>query len=334
MRCKSALTLVLLVPIFCAGEPSPSAKRDAALKAINTCIQRNEASSRECRKLNANVQTLIEAYKQGDKTVLPALFRFPYLTEFYDDAILNDGIGFLTAMSQLPEKDQKAVAEGIAGGAFGLRNKRRAEAIRALLYAVPDSEPTKTASKLCLKILERVNASFFQAYFPPQTFSSRAAEFQLHWFSAEMYALGERPLWPPSRGVGTIYRLTYLPADTGPSVITLSVSPDGEGRVAIKTISADREVTKVDESAAASQDQVSRFLVLLDHAHFWTTPTELPQRSLDGAEWIMEGVKGGKYRSVARWCPNIERQSADEIPFGEAGHLLFAITGHSRAGAC
>jgi hypothetical protein len=48
----------------------------------------------------------------------------------------------------------------------------------------------------------------------------------------------------------------------------------------------------------------------------------------------MEGVKDGKYRTVVRRCPDIERQSVDQIPFGEAGHLLFEITGHKRVGGC
>jgi hypothetical protein len=331
---RSASILVLLVSILSFADSPPSARRDAAVKAINACMQRNEMSSRECRKLNANVETLVEVYKQGDKTVLPTLFKFTYLTDFYGEALLNDPDGFLTEMSQLQEKDRKAVAAGIAGGVFGLRSRERFEAIRTLLRGIPDSVPVKTTSQDCLKTLERTNASFFQNYFPPQTFTSRAAALQIHWYSADMYALGEKPLWPPSGELETTYRLTYLPAFTGPTVITLSVSSDGDGRIAIKTINGDREVTKVDETLTAPRDQLARFFALLEQAHFWTTPTELPSRGLDGAEWIMEGVKDGKYRTVVRWCPDIEHQSAEEIPFAEAGRLLFEMAGHKRVGGC
>ena len=139
-----------------------------------------------------------------------------------------------------------------------------------------------------MKTLESQNASFFLAYFPPQTLTSRAADFQLRWYSADMYALGERPIWPPS-GTETTYRFTYLPAFTGPTVITLTVSPDGEGRIAIKTITGDREITSLDETVAVPGDRLARFFTLLDQAHFWATPTELPRRGKDGAEWIMEG---------------------------------------------
>jgi len=331
---RIAPILALLVPILSVADSTPSAKRDAALKAINLCIRRNEVSSRECRKLNANVETLVEVYQQGDKSVLPTLFKFPYLTDFYGKALLNDPDGFLTAMSQLQQRDQKAVADGIAGGMFGLRSKERFEAIRSLLRGIPDVAPIKATSQLCLNTLERTNARFFQTYFPPQTFTSRSADFQVRWYSAEMYALGEGPLWPPSTGSEPTYRLTYIPAFTGPTVVTLTVLPDGKGRVAIKTLDANREATKVDETVSTTRDQVDQFLTLLDEAHFWTTPTELPRAGLDGAEWIMEAAKDGQYRTVVRWCPDIERKSTEEIPFANAGRLLFEIAGHKRSGGC
>jgi hypothetical protein len=331
---RNASLVALLLSILSFADSSLTSRREAALKAINACVQRNEVSSRECKKLNANIQTLVDIYKQGDKSVLPTLFKFTYLTDFYGDALLADPDGFLTEMSRLPEKDQKAVAAGIAGGMFGLRTKERFEAIRAVLGEIPDSAPIKTTSQICLRTVERKNASFFLSYFPPQTFMSRAADLQLRWYSADMYALGERPLWPPSTERETIYRLTYLPAFSGPSVITLTVSPGGDGRVAIKTIDGDREVTKVDDTSTASQDQLARFLSLLDQAHFWETPTELPRRGLDGAEWIMEGVRDGNYRTVVRWCPDIEHQTADEIRFGDAGRLLFDLSGHKHVGGC
>jgi hypothetical protein len=332
MRVALLVALLLSIPSF--ADSSAIAKRDAALKAVNSCIQRNEVSSRECRKLNANIGTLVEIYKQGDKSVLPMLFRFTYLTDFYGHALLADPDGFLNALSQLPEKDQKAVAAGMAGPMFGLRSKERFEAIRAVLNGTPDSAPAKATSQLCLKALERMNAAFFLTYFPPQTFSSPAADFQVRWYSTEMYALGEKPLWPPSTRPQETYRLTYIPAFSGPTVITLSVPPDRNGKVVIKTLDGERETAKVDETLAATRDQLDRFLTFLEKAHFWTTPTELTRTGLDGAEWVMEGVKDGNYRTVVRWCPDVERKSSEEIPFADAGRLLFEIAGRKRVGGC
>jgi len=91
---------------------------------------------------------------------------------------------------------------------------------------------------------------------------------------------------------------------------------------------------KEDETVPATRDQLDRFFTPLEQAHFWTTPPELQQTGLDGAEWIMEGVKDGKYRAVVRWCPDVERKSAEEIPFADAGRLLFEIARHKRVGGC
>lgn len=332
MRIAPILVLLAAIPSF--AESSPSAKRDASLKAINSCIQRNEASNRACRKLNENVETLVQVYKQGDKSVLPVLFRFTYLTDFYGEALLADPDGFLSALNRLQEKDQKAVAAGLAGPMVGLRTKEQFEAIRTVLTGIPDALPFKATSLLCLKMVERKNAAFFLEYFPPQTFVSPAANFQVRWYSAEMYALGEQPLWPTSSRSEVTYRLTYIPAFSGPTVITLSVPPDGNGRVAIRTLDEERVITKVDETLPATRDQLDRFSRLVEQAHFWTTPTELPRRGLDGAEWIMEGVKDGKYQAVVRWCPEVERKSTNEISFANAGRLLFEIAGHKQVGSC
>ena len=330
---RSSPVAILVLSILGWADSSLDAKRDAALKAVDACIRRNEVSSRECKKLNANVQTLIDVYKQGDKTVLPTLFKFTYLTDFYGETLLADPQGFLNAMSQLPEKSQKEVAIGIAGGLYGVRAKERFDAIRELLRNIPASAPTKKTSELCLGIVERQNASFFVSYFPPQTFTSRAADFQLRWYSADMHALGERPLWPPSERE-TTYRLTYLPAFSDPTVITLSASPGGEWRIAIKAIGEDRETTTFEGTAAMSPERVTRFLGLLDRAHFWTTPTELRTVGADGAEWIMEGARDGKYRAVVRWCPGIERQSDEQTAFAEAGRLMFELAGHRHGRGC
>ena len=121
----ASLIVVFLFTSAASSSPavigsSPDAKRAAALKAIDACEKSNKVQSHLCKKLNANLQTLIDVYKEGDKTVWPTLFKFTYLTDFYGDAVLADPNGFLSAMGQLKENDQKAVASGIAGQTFGV----------------------------------------------------------------------------------------------------------------------------------------------------------------------------------------------------------------------
>jgi len=131
------------------------------------------------------------------------------------------------------------------------------------------------------------------------------------------------------------YGPVSTPAFSGPTVITLSVPADGNARIAIKTSYYSREgkVTAVDETSSATRGQLERFFAQLEKANFWTTPTELARTNVQGADWIMEGVKNGNYRAVARRCPDLERQSPEEDQFSKTGRLLFEIAGHKWAGS-
>ena len=161
-----AFLFVVAVSISSYADSALNARRDQALKQIDACRRRNDASSRECKHLNENVQTLVDVYKSGDKTVLPTLFRFTYLTDFYGEALLSDPDGLLAGIARLHDQDRAAVLNGLTGGAWGLRNRERFEAIRAVLAGIPDSSPVKQISQVCLKTLERNNASFIVTYFP------------------------------------------------------------------------------------------------------------------------------------------------------------------------
>jgi hypothetical protein len=114
---------ILLVFAFAASilsqaESSITARRDDALRQAKACLPGNEASSRHCKKLNESIQVLVDVYRGGDKSVLPTLLHFTYLTDFYDEALLSDPDGFFAAIKELPEMEQKRVADGIAGGPF------------------------------------------------------------------------------------------------------------------------------------------------------------------------------------------------------------------------
>jgi len=325
--------LALAASVLSYGQTSLTVRRDKALEGIKACLRRNEVSSRECKHLNQDAETLVEVYRSGDKSVLPTLFRFTYLTDFYDEALLSDPDGFLTAMTQLSQKGQQAVAAGIAG-AFGLRDVDRFKAIRALLASVPETSPTKAVAEVSLKGVETKNASLFVNYFPPGTFTSRAANFQVAWYSSDMYQLGETPLWPPSSENEKTFRFTYLGAFTGPKAVTMTVLPDGSGKVKMTMLHEARERVKGEQLSTIPEDRVSDFLKHLNRAHFWEMPTESQHRGFDGAEWIMEGVQDGRYHIAVRWCPNLYKHSPEDAAFAEAGRFLFQLAGHKHSGGC
>ena len=49
--------------------------------------------------------------------------------------------------------------------------------------------------------------------------------------------------------------------------------------------------------------EVSRFMNLMDAAHVWEMPVREARFGFDGAEWIFEALKNGKYHAVDRWSP-------------------------------
>jgi hypothetical protein len=324
------ITLAMAATASSYADSPLSTRREKALEGIQTCLHRNEVSSRECKHFNKDVQTLVEVYRGGDKSVLPTLLRFTYLTDFYDEALLSDPDGFLSAMNQLPAKDQKAVAAGIAGGrTFGLRDAERFKAIREALRNVPEASPTKAVAEVSLKIVEATNAGLFVNYFPPRTFTGRAANFQVAWYSSDMYQLGETPLWPPSPHDENTYRFTYLGAFTGPKAVTLTVLTDGGGQIRMSVLDESHDRVKSEQTLTVPKDRVSEFLRRVDGAHFWEMASESQHRGFDGAEWIMEGVQESRYHIAVRWCPDSE-----DAAFADTARFLFQLAGYKHQGSC
>src|SRR5215472_9324457 len=160
----------LVISTSLHADSSTDAKRDKAQKEIQGCLRNNEVSSRSCKNLNKNVGILVDIYRAGDKSVLPTLLRFTYLTEFYDEALISDPEVFLTTVSHLPEKDRMAALEGIAGW-DGVGTRQRFEAVRATLLKVADSSPNHQLAQNSLLTFDTRNASFLVHYFPPDTFA-------------------------------------------------------------------------------------------------------------------------------------------------------------------
>ena len=250
---RPGILLALIVALSSASYAGPSTtdRRDKALKEIKACLHRNYVPSRECKNLNENVQTLVDVYWQGDTTVLPILLRFTYLDDFYSTALIADPNNFLATVSQLPEPNQHVVALSVAGGTYGVTSTRF-EAIRSTLLDVPHSSPNYQLARTCLLTLETQNASLLVDYFPPQTFTGRASDLRVHWFSRELYLLEEKPMWPPASADARIYRITVLPAFSAPVSVTVSVLPDGAGQTTFRTLDSQGQQSTADDKLTAS----------------------------------------------------------------------------------
>lgn len=303
------------IPTSLHADSSTDARRDKAQKQILACLRHDEVPGRLCKNLNNNVAILVDIYRGGDKSVLPTLLRFTYLTEFYDEALIADPEAFLTTVSHLPEKDRMAVLEGIAGW-YGVATRQRFEAVRTTLMGVPDSSPNHQLAQDSLLTFDTRNASFLVNYFPPDTLTDPSGSFKTGWFSSVLYALQEKALWPPSPENDRTYRVTAYPAFTFPRSVTLTVLPDGAGQVRFRETDASRYHLSVDTAHRITAQQATDFTDSLDRIQFWQMPTNAEQLGLDGAEFVLEGVKDGRYHVVIRWCPG-------NTPFGKVVRDLF-----------
>lgn len=258
----------------------------------------------------------MDIYRQGDKTVLPALLRITYLTDFYGEAQVSDRDGFLNAVSQLSERDRQGAALGIAGAVNG-PSRQQFDALRTNLWKVPHSSPNYQAARLCLLMLERENAAFLVNYPPGRGWRPNSQSRLV--FSRDLYALKEKPLWPPSSSSERTYRVTAFSAFTFPRAVTLTVMPDHTGQIRFRATDAQRQNLSADRTQTISSQEVERLAEALTRIQFWQLPTNTPQLGLDGADFILEGVRQGSYHSVVRWFPG-------NTPFGTTVRDLFHFT--------
>ena len=60
-----------------------------------------------------------------------------------------------------------------------------------------------------------------------------------------------------------------------------------------------------------TEDEMSHFAELLDAASFWSAPAEREWVTLDGAGWMLEGLRGGQQHIVKRNSPTKDGEDAD-----------------------
>lgn len=322
-RTSLLIALSLMIPHAVGADTSVDAKRDRALTEIRACLKTNQTSRWKCRNTNRNVETLVAVYRQGDKSVLPTLLQFTYLTDFYGEALVGDPSTFLTTMAGLPEASQQEVAAGLAGSVYGI-SEPRFRAIRETLSSIAESSANYEVARRCLRALETENAAYFRTYFPPQAFAGTTETFKVHWFSRELYALQDEPLWPPSPSVRT-YRVTVIPAFAGPRSVEVAIESEGSARIAYREADVNRRSLLVDPAKPVNPQQITELVGMLNGMQFWQMPGESVHVGFDGGEWILEVVQDGKYQVVHRWCPG-------RTPFGEFAQWLFDLAGHKFGG--
>ena len=147
-------------------------------------------------------------------------------------------------------------------------------------------------------------------YFPPGALDSSPRSDQLlsDWYSKQLRALDEPSLWSLSKTQNEeAYRFLWLRTFHHPVAIRIDVNADGTSQVISKMTSGaggyDPGQLVLNSKSLLTKDQTDSFLGKIKEHQFWQLPTKRESGGLDGAQWILEGVKDGKYHIVDRWSP-------------------------------
>jgi hypothetical protein len=119
------------------------------------------------------------------------------------------------------------------------------------------------------------------------------------------------------------YRFVWMRHHHNPIAVRLSLASDGVAVVAVQSDAHDPTNARRHEFKAAAESW-NTLLGHLQATDFWNMAgdPEEDDRGLDGADWIIEGRRGGIYHSVIRWQPG-------PGPFREACEDFIKLSGLS-----
>jgi hypothetical protein len=155
-------------------------------------------------------------------------------------------------------------------------------------------------------------------YFPGGVFSDneRRDEFRVRWYTEHLAAMGEPSLYfcciTPGESYQVLraeesYRFLWLRSFHHPVAVRVWRSGD-EHFLVVKQLDGAGGYApgklSVNRTRPLSKDEWDEFVRLLDGICYWQMPTEDSRLGNDGAQWILEGMKDGRYHVVDRWSPD------------------------------
>jgi len=148
--------------------------------------------------------------------------------------------------------------------------------------------------------------------------------FSNSWYSRMLFALKEPVLYNYT-GNKEVYRFTWLRTFNHPisirlekedSAITLIVKEsNGRSGYGPGTIILDTVISLTNVQWMGFEQKIAT-------TDFWNLPTrDTAEAGLDGAEWILESLKEGKYHIVVRWSPIVTKNQ-----FADLGRDLIRLS--------
>lgn len=151
-----------------------------------------------------------------------------------------------------------------------------------------------------------------EPYFPQGVLedNSQGDSFRSKWYSKHLKALEEPSLLQKSKGSSAeSYRFVWLRTFHHPVIVRVDIQANGGAKLTTKVSNGagGYEPGKLVENTSRPlpQRQTEKLLATIQRLQFWELPThETPETvGCDGSQWIIEGIKAGKYHVVDRWTP-------------------------------
>jgi len=145
-------------------------------------------------------------------------------------------------------------------------------------------------------------------FFSPQALSEStwSARFFKGWYSGKLEAMNELPL-SALENEDESYRFLWLRTFHKP--VAIHVWRAGARYfIVVKRLNGrsgyDWGRFDLYWSHSLSENEWDAFMMHLEHAQYWLMPTEEERILTDGAQWIMEGYREGRYHVVDRGSPD------------------------------
>lgn len=126
------------------------------------------------------------------------------------------------------------------------------------------------------------------------------------WYSRHLSAMEEKSLLTVPGESAEIYRFLWLRTFHHPIFVRIERRRN-DIRLFTKELggAGGYEPGKILRSSDyfIREEDFRSFLDLLEKADYWNLPTDNREAGNDGAEWILEGVRNGRYHFVERWNP-------------------------------
>lgn len=165
-------------------------------------------------------------------------------------------------------------------------------------------------------------------YFPKEIFSDEKwkeqDDFINDWYGKHLKAMGEKSLLDVSNEKTEVYRFLWLRSFHHPIFVRIERN---QNKIKLFTKELNgaggyepREVLR-NFSRDLTEAEWCNFLKSLRKLNFWKLPTNRRDMTgLDGAQWLLEGVKNERYHVVDRWTP-------DDTDYRETCIYLLQLSG-------